>query len=296
MFCLRGGKKCENRVTVRMSRGTMDDLQSGRHGALGKRAEINAKFVTSGSGGSSAAMLVAPVTALCFSDNGFLLAGLGRCLEVWLISENKCVLRDEHALSTESSIYGIQKLHGDLLLVFGGRELCIATIDYAALSFCKRQPLVLSDRILAATLYRDQIVLVLAHGQIVVVNDNLQILSKCYLDNEDHLLYSARVFTDSHQRLCVAMGTVFQGIEVFEIRQQRLLHRFRLAGDGGHKGSIFDLDHCCGMLATVSDDRTVRVWDISQALDTCQIIDTPVAYADQHSSANKATITIMSVV
>ena len=90
------------------------------------------------------------------------------------------------------------------------------------------------------------------------------------------LFYSAHIFIVSHQELRVAVGSAFGRVIVYSIRRKAddgsyFTHRVCLDVDA-HQGSVFGV-RLAGRflfksgvipLASCSDDRTIRIWDISK--------------------------------
>lgn len=75
----------------------------------------------------------------------------------------------------------------------------------------------------------------------------------------------------------VAAGTVFRVLLVWQAKTGAILHRLR-----GHQGVIFDTVFLhaktgCGqghtMIGSVSDDRTVRVWSVTEEGQARQIAE-----------------------
>lgn len=104
------------------------------------------------------------------------------------------------------------------------------------------------------------------------------------------ILYSAHLMWDSDVRILVAAGTVFGEIIVWDITvaehgtfaRSQVLFTFT-----GHEGSIFGVNispqitgpNGCTtrFLASCSDDRTIRIWDLSESLVVHRELDSPSA-------------------
>ena len=82
--------------------------------------------------------------------------------------------------------------------------------------------------------------------------------------------YSARFFAQSLEELLLASGTVFNQVLVWNVKGQRnkdgkteVLHRLT-----GHEGVIFSIDFnkVGSLIASVSDDRSIRLWKVTGSL------------------------------
>ena len=122
------------------------------------------------------------------------------------------------------------------------------------------------------------------------------------------ILYSAHLLWDTPSCILVAAGTAFGEIMYWSWNKTpqgeatSTIHRVFL----GHEGSIFDvrISHglqrgCCGTLkrviASCSDDRTIRLWDVSD-VDVSGIQDEAVAEAQRtrHTGFSVAATDILS--
>ncbi|KAI8141833.1 WD40-repeat-containing domain protein [Fennellomyces sp. T-0311] len=91
-----------------------------------------------------------------------------------------------------------------------------------------------------------------------VLVDHVQCEVRC-------ILYSARFFGDTRESLLLASGTVFNEVHVWKVTDRNeagdgvVMHRFI-----GHEGVIFGVRFSPdgSMLASVSDDRSIRVWPL----------------------------------
>jgi WD repeat-containing protein 6 len=184
------------------------------------------------------------------------------------------------------------------LLIWGGHRLAVGKITFASSSDSIDQPPAslaigseweTEDWILDANFAKQSSTiayLVTAHNDVFMItldplHDLVVVISKV-ASGPSSILYSAHIKPVSATNILVAAGTVFgeviawlcylpaSGISDFETNwQSRTSHVFR-----GHTGSIFGV--CLSdrvdplseheprrLLASCSDDRTIRIWDVS---------------------------------
>lgn len=135
----------------------------------------------------------------------------------------------------------------------------------------------LSDWILdvAISLHDDTCVLVTAHNTVLQARsvESGKATSTEFASPSRSILYSADIIWESPSQILVAAGTVFGEIIVWQCSTSggsQILFTF-----SGHDGSIFGVDisppivrsngTVSRMLASCSDDRTIRVWDLTTA-------------------------------
>lgn len=234
-----------------------------------------------------------PVTALAFlpatQEGGveveageYILVGEDTQLKIYDVASGRLCL--ETRVFREQPIHGLRVSAGTLLL-WGSRSVALcplssvtsALADSAGISF-KRG--VARDWVYDGVLAPDGAsgVLVTAHNEVVEMRwgKGEGVSFGRVLSPSRPILYAARVRWLSDGRLLVAGGTVFGEILVWTCRvgagdgECRVLHVLT-----GHEGSIFGVDisdeiEVAGrklrLLASCSDDRTVRVWDIGDAV------------------------------
>ncbi|PJF19604.1 hypothetical protein PSACC_00598 [Paramicrosporidium saccamoebae] len=140
-------------------------------------------------------------------------------------------------------------------LACGGREL-VHVLDNEI-----RTRTTLPDRIVHVSIVEMTFMVVLAHGQVFILDPELQTLSRHCLE-EDFLLYSATVIS-ARSEILIAMGTVFHGIEIYQVDKDNSTLQKRCSIQG-HEGSIFGLCSASDgkALFSVSDDRTLRKWSL----------------------------------
>ncbi|KAI8372110.1 WD40-repeat-containing domain protein [Blakeslea trispora] len=117
--------------------------------------------------------------------------------------------------------------------------------------------------------------LVFGHNQFAIydlVHRTLQFSVQCQVRC---ILYSARIYGHSQRDLIVASGTVFNQVHLWRPHVQdeqgdAIVYRQLL----GHEGVIFGIrfNQDATQLVSVSDDRTIRVWSLSDEKSTALVL------------------------
>jgi WD40 repeat protein len=238
-----------------------------------------------------------PVTALAFSKD-YLFAGEGPILRVHRRHDNQ-LIQSINVFSSQA-IHGIA-VHADGIIVWGGRLITLYTFALDDCSLLDR-----SDSFQAADWILDisfspvvagqkqKAALITAHNALLLLDLDRKSGLEELTSNSKCILYSAQVHWITNDHILVSSGTVFGDIIVWSCLLQphsvpsSVLHHVLL----GHEGSIFGvqifetpaIDNKSGpsrLLASSSDDRTIRIWDISALPDTAT---DPQAAADLTSA------------
>lgn len=225
-------------------------------------------------------------------DRLYLLAGEGCYLCIYDHEANELV--HSESVFAEQAIHGIVRSVNEPeteqrrdLLLWGGRSICVFCIG--ASSFSDSSTPIFIQSILEEVRVDDWILngcfggngnthayFVTAHNEVyVLTGDNKH---RRIAAGPKSILYSAHVLWVEGGRLVVAAGTVYGEIllwsthigNVVKPAAGYLHHRFT-----GHEGSVFGIrisesaEHkrYRRLLASCSDDRTIRVWDISEVAD-----------------------------
>ena len=241
--------------------------------------------------------VLCPVTALCFyrARNGrlFVLAGEDSRLKVYDVASS--------ALCAALQVFTAQYIHGILVRSEGALQSGGATVliwggsSVTALSHEDMESLLagrgvqppgevlapdwIYDGVLSPT-ERDLGAIITAHNEVIPLlfgADGRAIKLGLLRSPSRPILYSAKLAWDTDRRLIVGAGTAFGEIVVWksdlendkEEEDCEIIYVF-----SGHEGSIFGVDITpeltlpsgvkTRLLASCSDDRTVRVWDITE--------------------------------
>lgn len=198
----------------------------------------------------------------------FVLAGVGGILKIFSLTSNKCVKEIE--IFKGHKIYGIQQNKENHILIYGSKSVRIFDFSDSSedILFTCIASITLEDWIVAAHWLSDgdQIALVTAHNiaWLWSCRNNISSPLKRAVCSEKCILYSATVCGDDWSNCVVFAGTVFREVVVWlpagSEGDQPVLHRLE-----GHNGVIFSLtwDWQTRSLCSTSDDRSVRLWNIS---------------------------------
>ena len=204
-----------------------------------------------------------------------------------------------HGIACKSTPQGAG--NSGTLLIWGGRSICLVSIDAdfdvnggPLIKFRRHMPEVLWDDWILDGCFRPihvfdsgsgnytvEAILVTAHNAILslkVVTEMVETRGNHWLSRiasgPSSILYSAHtIWVDSGQRLLIAAGTVFGEVLLWSFLFGKsatprvyLHYNFR-----GHEGSVFGVriseeankGSVKRILASCSDDRTIRIWNIS---------------------------------
>ncbi|KAL6813472.1 hypothetical protein GGI42DRAFT_339566 [Trichoderma sp. SZMC 28013] len=230
-----------------------------------------------------------PITALALyrapSGKLFVFAGEDSDLAVYEAKhgQHKGRLVSRTSVLTDQPIHGIHVRHGRVL-AWGSCHVAILPVD--ALTEKHDPALVISRATAPDWIYHGAFsdvdpsvaVLATAHNEVIPLKYSPvtgEIILSAPIAPSRPMLYSAHLTWISNDTILVAGGTVFGHVVVWKCRLEEggtgvteMLFNFE-----GHEGSIFGVDICtitlsdgsmARMLASCSDDRTVRVWDITE--------------------------------
>ncbi|KAG9698554.1 WD40 repeat-like protein, partial [Aureobasidium melanogenum] len=238
-----------------------------------------------------------PVTALAFSKD-HLFAGEGPVLRIYS--------RHDHELIESITVFSSQAIHGITIhssgiIVWGGRLVTLyvfTSADYSILS--RFSSFEAADWILDIAVSpevsgkKQKAALITAHNALLLLELDWTTDLQELTSNSRCILYSAHIHWITATRILVSSGTVFGDIIVWSCSLQEnsvpssVLHHVLI----GHEGSIFGVQifedtssesekKPTRLLASCSDDRTIRIWDISSLPNTAT---DPQAAADLTSA------------
>ncbi|KAJ2026717.1 WD repeat-containing protein 6 [Coemansia sp. S85] len=214
-----------------------------------------------------------PVTAVAFLSESVILSANGGLLRIHSTQSEKCV--DEATVFEHARIYGILPLRRgeegptSRVLVFGSKSWTIVSIQldserarvlpvgriFTVVDWIKAAHWVCADSAGARWL----VALAMAHNQVQVCDaETGRVVLKAECE-ERSILYAAALAGDTLDDLCVAAGTVFNQVLVWRVAKGLVERRLV-----GHEGVIFGVNFSSDQstLASVSDDRTVRLWSL----------------------------------
>ena len=99
-----------------------------------------------------------------------------------------------------------------------------------------------------------------AHNIVVTLDVNTLECMQVNSCKEKSILYSGTIYSNSNGDVLVAAGTVLGGVVIWSLYDEKVLHRMTT-----HEGSIFGVKFspCGTLLASCSDDRAIKVWNMS---------------------------------
>ncbi|RKU44622.1 hypothetical protein DL546_006990 [Coniochaeta pulveracea] len=227
-----------------------------------------------------------PITALAFYTSSDSQAYILAAEDAWLkvFSPDTTTLLGQLRIFAEQSIHGISVSSSGRLLIWGNQSVTVIAQDSVeALIHSGQEGLASPVECHAGDWIYDGClspfdktrgVLVTAHNEVLpfTVDDGGGVVFDALISPSRPILYSAAVEYTSPEEVLVVAGTVFGEIVVWKchLTDQTEGRAEVLFVFTGHEGSIFGvaispvLEGGKRLLSSCSDDRTVRVWDITE--------------------------------
>jgi WD40 repeat protein len=200
-----------------------------------------------------------------------ILAGIGGYLHVYSPED----LSSQNSRSIEifqaNSIHGIRyrQIAGGIVCVYGGKFVQLLTSDFTVVGTM----MTLDDMVLGIEITDCLIFIGCAHNFLdVFSNNNERILLQRIQNSVVCVLFSMEFFLDADSlHLQISSGTAFGKILCWESSTEALSEKKLVITQDplkilqGHTGVVFKVRYSGNRtrLASVSDDRTVRVWDLA---------------------------------
>ncbi|KAJ2746893.1 WD repeat-containing protein 6 [Coemansia sp. BCRC 34301] len=214
------------------------------------------------------------VTAVAFLTDTVVVSGSGGMLRVHDTSVPHGAFLGETTVFAHGRIHGILPLatgddSGGRLLVFGAKSWTVVSIrlDGSVAELYTSPVYTVADWIKAGHWLRASthsaftlVALALAHNQAVVCDaETGQVVREAHC-TEQSILYAAALAGDTLDALVVAGGTVYGHVVVWRLATGCVERRL-----AGHAGAVFGVAFGASRrtLASVSDDRTLRLWRLS---------------------------------
>ncbi|KAJ1652692.1 WD repeat-containing protein 6 [Dispira simplex] len=247
-----------------------------------------------------------PVTALCFLTNELVVAGIGPYIQIYSIRIEQCIER--HRVFPWDRVHGIELAPQSvgnhcLLVVFGGKSLRLWRVNLPSDHHLPTSPVLtpwgplrqVRDWIMAChwvypenSMEPIELALALGHNYVEVYQlDNWALVHRIQCTVQC-IIYSARFFGRTRRTLLMLSGTVFNEVLVWPVWQStdnellpsgvplgKVAQRFV-----GHEGVIFGIRFNLSgtILLSVSDDRTIRVWQ-TDPIDAYDVTSTTIIKA-----------------
>jgi len=214
----------------------------------------------------------APITSLAFLAPTYLLAGEASCVTVFS-TISPFQLLHKKILFKRERIHGIVPSNTthqkEPILFWGGRSIIIVPVtSILSDDGIGAEEIPAPDWILsAAFLPSGDVAAVDAHNEVLIYSGGKWKEVSCG-STERTMLYAADLLITDKGEVTVAAGTVFGEIIVWSYsignKEGRVIKRLR-----GHEGSVFAVRFHDGgqWIASCSDDRTIRVWDLHSTVE-----------------------------
>ena len=201
-----------------------------------------------------------PVTALKLLGN-ILLVGYGPVLRTFRLLKDSCTHLSLQRVFRRNKIHSIATDTSGCIAVCGSRSFAVfrpGTGEPAEKA--------LNEWIIAiAFVDADTVALLNSHNQVILFRIDNANRPGCTLLQTVHcgeksLLYSGSIHKSPLGEVCIAAGTVMDGVIIWNLNTRKVIHRLK-----EHEGSIFAvvIDDLSLYIVSCSDDRSVKAYDFS---------------------------------
>ena len=205
-------------------------------------------------------MAILPVTAVCYLNHpSVILFGAGPYLSAFV--DNELQNRIE-LFSKAVSIHAIiARKHNaqTFLSVCGQRELQIIRFTgHQIMEQIYQCPIKFDDWLMSSVLIDGYVCAVTIHNKLIILELSTGTVVRSCEPVATHIVYSAAIHGSSIESLKIASGSVFNKILIWKPNSLKPVELI------GHQGVIFSVrfNETGTNLVSVSDDRTVRVWNV----------------------------------
>ncbi|KAI6244201.1 hypothetical protein M3Y99_00093100 [Aphelenchoides fujianensis] len=200
------------------------------------------------------------------SESGRVLCANGNTIEVRDLHSKDLNVRQIARPFDFTIITGIVRT-GDGFVCFGDRELAVLGEELEVRRKFKFESWITA----VESLEGDQIAVLTAHNTLQFVSTASFSIEKTIQMENVGVLLSGIIRGTRKEKLVVIVGTVFGVIKIFRPNESTAAS----ATCNGHGGMIFGLSVKDGLLASISDDRSLRIWSLED--------ERPLATAFGHS-------------
>lgn len=171
------------------------------------------------------------------------------------------------------NVFNGQKIHGIIpnnsnkIAFFGGNQLKIFEFDFLVTQITNEVAHRQCEDWIFDLHWVDSsqsVATIFAHNFISLWNVSNLSLAKRVGCKQKCILYSAKLINETWSNLYAFSGTVFGQILIWNPASADCNFADVLYRLDGHDGAIFSIDYSSLVIATTSDDRTVRIWETSE--------------------------------
>ncbi|XP_077992501.1 tRNA (34-2'-O)-methyltransferase regulator WDR6-like isoform X2 [Glandiceps talaboti] len=231
---------------------------------------------------------VGAITALEIVQD-YILSGEGPYLHVYSIKDRTQI--GECNVLQWCTIHGFKKGPGTLFAVYGQKSISVVDVNCQTRHIrAVREPSELEDWIKAVRWLQDgeQLAIALAHNSVALLDwKKSEVIEHVHCEDKC-ILYSACILSNTWESLVLAVGTVFNQVVLWKSsglknEDGRVIVDKRLRG---HEGVIFSISYSGkhGMLCSVSDDRSIRVWELKDLESLSLTLSTPLLVLYGHTA------------